>query len=219
VTLEVTWSDPCDALASSLVAALAEMPSITKDNTADIPTKTGGKYSYKYADLGSYLEQVRPVLARHGLAVLQPATTDNGTPSVTTIILHTSGQQVSSTLALRPTNNDAQSVGSAITYARRYALAATLSIATDDDDGAQASRPAPPPRPERLSEQRIEAFRAACHNEGVDEEGMYEIVSAATNGRTKNPGMVHEDEHRALQAAFKKWLADHPPQPPEGTEP
>lgn len=214
MTLEVTWSDPCDALAASLVAALAEMPNIRKANRADL-----GSHKYTYADLADGLDAVRPVLARNGLAVLQAATTTEHGPTVVTTVLHTSGQRVSASLAMKPMKGDPQAVGSAITYARRYSLFSILGLATEDDDGKAASAPAPPPRPERLSEQRIEAFRAACHNEGVDEEGMYEIVSAATNGRTKNPGMVHEDEHRALQAAFKRWLADHPPQPPEGTEP
>ena len=219
MNLTVSWSDPCDSLAAALVDALAEMPSITKDNTADIPTKTGGKYSYKYADLGSYLEQVRPVLAKHGLAVLQPVSTDNGVPLVTTIILHNSGQHLSSTLGMKPTNSDAQSVGSAITYARRYALAATLSIATEDDDGASASRPPAPERPETLTPQQVAKFRQTALDAGVDDDAIADIVRDATNGRTANPNMVHAAEFRALRQAYDRWIEAHPLPTPEGTEP
>lgn len=217
MTLTVEWSTPCDLLSAALVAALAEMPSIPKANKADL-----GSHKYSYADLGDGVDLVRPILAQHALGVTQaPITTEHGVTVVTTI-LHSSGQRVSAALAMKPGANTPQAVGSAITYARRYSLFSILGLATEDDDGKAASAPAPPARPERLSPQRIEAFKIACHDNAVDEEGMYEIVAAATEGRTRNPGMVHEDEHRALQAAFKKWLADHPdplPLPTEGTEP
>lgn len=147
LTIDVRWSDERDKIAPALVAALGEMPTVPKGEKADIPMKSGGKFSYSYADLAGYLAAVRPILAKHGLGVLQPATNNNGTPQVTTIVLHISGQYLSSTLTLRTNGTDAQAVGSAITYARRYALGAILGIATDDDDGAAASkRPTPEPK-------------------------------------------------------------------------
>jgi hypothetical protein len=201
-----SWSDERDKVAPALVKAVEQMPNLTRGNTAD-----AGTYSYKYADLADHLDAIRPILARHELAVLQPpSNTDSGAPVVSTIILHSSGQYLASTLSVKPTRPDPQSVGSAISYARRYALAATLSIATEDDDGASASRAPLPEKPQLIDESEVATFRGACHDRGVDEQGMYEIVAAATNGRTKNPAMVHDAEQPALRQAFAKWLKDHP---------
>jgi hypothetical protein len=108
-----------------------------------------------YADLGAVLATVRPVLARHGLAVLQipgKVSCVDGVHvvSMLSILLHSSGQSISSetqvpiapqvdkkTGAVRPI--DAQRAGSAMTYARRYALAALCGITQQDDDGEAAS--------------------------------------------------------------------------------
>ena len=212
MTLPISWSDPCDSLSAALVSALAEMPNIRKANKADL-----GSHKYTYADLADGLDAVRPVLARHGLAVLQAATTTEHGPTVVTTVLHSSGQRCSAALSLKPMKGDPQAVGSAITYARRYSLFSILGLATEDDDGKAASQPAPPPRPERLDQAAIDKFRAACMDAGVDEEALYEIVHDATKGRTRNPGMVHEDERPALQRAFKAWCAAHPHPATEGT--
>ena len=204
--MELTWtaSPTLDELAPALVAAIAAMPSIAKSSKAEIPTKAGGKYSYAYAGLAEHLDAIRPVLAAHGLAVLQPTSnTEQGVPIVSTVVMHVSGQYISSTLAMKPSNADAQSVGSAITYARRYALAATLSIATEDDDGAHASRPALPERPEFLTGIQVSRFRSTALDNGVDDEAIGDIVRVATQGRTSNPNMVHAGEYNALRDAYK----------------
>lgn len=139
---DLEWSVELDKIAPALVSALGEMPTIPKTEEAKIAS-TKGNYGYRYADLAGYLDAVRPVLARHSLAVLQPVTLADGLPVVTTIVLHSSGQWVRSSMAMRVEGGNAQAVGSAITYARRYALGAVLSIATDDDDGKAASTPRP----------------------------------------------------------------------------
>ena len=58
-------------LYAALAAAQAEITNPSKDKIAKVPTKTGGSYSYSYADIADVLNTVRPVLARHGLAVMQ----------------------------------------------------------------------------------------------------------------------------------------------------
>jgi hypothetical protein len=74
--------------------------------------------------------------------VPQFAAFDGQMVMVTTRLLHEGGASVTSTLAMRPTKNDPQGVGSAITYARRYSLLAMTGAAPEDDDGNAASRPA-----------------------------------------------------------------------------
>lgn len=96
----------------------------------------------KYADLGSVWEACREVLAENGLNVTQWPTTSDG-PGVTlvTVLGHTSGEYMMAAYTMPTLKADAQGYGSALTYARRYALSAVLGIVADDDDGAAASTP------------------------------------------------------------------------------
>lgn len=125
-------------LAKALVAAQAEMPSITKN--AKNP-----HFNSKFASLDAIIEHVRPVLAKHGLGVLQTSDrTDEGrTLIVRTYIVHASGEMEGNAVYVPITKQDAQGVGGALTYGRRYGLSSLLCLATDeDDDGNAASRPA-----------------------------------------------------------------------------
>ena len=94
----------------------------------------------KYADLGSVMEMIRPVLAKNSLAVSQILEPNSDLAIIETVLLHTSGQWISSTICLKPKENTPQGMGSAITYARRYSLSALLGVASEvDDDGNTAS--------------------------------------------------------------------------------
>ena len=127
----MNWSPEIDKIVIAFVAALSELDNVTKGNKADM-----GTHSYRYADLSTVLDTVKPTLAAHQLAVSQPV----DEAGVTTIVFHDSGQWLSfGPLQIKPTTNTPQSVGSAITYARRYQLLAALNLATEDDDGARAS--------------------------------------------------------------------------------
>jgi hypothetical protein len=129
----------------ALIAALAQLANPVKDAKADT-----GRFSYTYATLPAILDLVRPILAGHGLAVTQDVTMADGSLMVFTTIRHTSGELINFGPIIGRPGGDWQALGSAITYARRYALTAALGIAADDDDDAQATKPvqrssAPPP--------------------------------------------------------------------------
>lgn len=133
-------SDTIGELAKALVKAQSQFEAIKKGKTADIPIKSGGSYSYAYADFGSIVQTVLPVLKENGLAYTQFPSAINELPALTTTLLHESGEWISETMLLHIAKDDAQGQGSAITYARRYALSAVLGIVTEvDDDGATAS--------------------------------------------------------------------------------
>lgn len=134
-------SDPKAEWAAAFTAAQAAMPSIPKSKRATIETRGGGGYSYAYADLPSIIEAIQPVLKAHGLAVAQSVTGGDGQVGVETRIYHTAGHVESFGPLHLPAGGDARSVGSAVTYARRYALCAALGIAADEDDDGQAARP------------------------------------------------------------------------------
>jgi hypothetical protein len=129
-------SEQIAELAKALAAAQGKFPPIIKDKTA-----LAGKYSYAYADLASVIEAVRPALAENGLAHLQSALTAGKTVTITTLLLHGSGQFVESDpLIMEAVSNMPQAIGSAISYGRRYQLSALLGLAAEqDDDGKSAT--------------------------------------------------------------------------------
>jgi hypothetical protein len=102
-------------------------------------------FGNRYASLAAIHKVVDPLLSECGLSVIQipqkPA--EGGGISVRTILLHESGQTIESELVLPVAKSDAQGIGSAISYCRRYALSGILCLTQDDDDGNEASNNGP----------------------------------------------------------------------------
>lgn len=124
-------------LASALVAAQAEMPAVQPDSV-------NPHFGSRFVSLGHLIAKTKPVLTKHGLAIVQEPASIDGQPALTTTLLHAeSGEQKSSTAPLILQKQDMQGLGGALTYMRRYAWAAVLGISDEeDDDGNQASTPA-----------------------------------------------------------------------------
>ena len=145
---ETTWRKAASEWVKAFRAAQGDFPPISKGTSVTIPTSGGRDYSYKYAALPDILDAVSKALDAHGLTVAQSVSGDGSMIAVETRIYHDAGHvELFGPLTLRVTA-DAKAAGSAITYARRYALCAALNIAPDeDDDGARASvkPPASPP--------------------------------------------------------------------------
>jgi hypothetical protein len=162
-------------LAKALNEFQAEVVKVGK--TADNPF-----FKSKYADLGSIMKEAQPVLTKHGLSVIQFPDNLDGTPALTTIVMHTSGQSQRATMPLLLSKQDPQGLGSAITYARRYSYAAALQIVIDeDDDGNKERQPAaqapvakqPYTNPESPATDKQKAFIAdRLAREGVSLETM-----------------------------------------------
>ncbi len=135
-------SETLTNIAAAIVKSAAELEDIKKEGSAQIPTKSGGSYSYRYATLPGILQAVRPVLTRHGLAVLQNASEGpHGSVYISTMIVHSSGEFIVLDALPMPMGNTAQETGSAITYGRRYQLLAALGLAADDDDDGATAAP------------------------------------------------------------------------------
>ena len=93
----------------------------------------------KYATLAAIVEASTPSFAKHGLAIVQEASADDGAVCIETWLIHESGATMQfSPLTMPLADRKPQTVGSAISYARRYALTAICGLATDDDDGQAA---------------------------------------------------------------------------------
>lgn len=148
------------ALFGALATAQAEVENASK-------VAANPHYKSRYADLAEVLNTVRPVFARYGISIMQSTAFDGATVSVTTVLGHRDGGWASSCASCVPAKTDAQGIGAATTYLRRYALAAIAGIAQEDDDGnsaQHAGRPAPvsrKPDPERYVDAR-QALRDAA---------------------------------------------------------
>jgi ERF superfamily len=147
-------SESINELAAALSKAQGEYEAATKD-------QNNPNFNRRYADLASGLNACRAALSKNGIAVIQDPTVDMfgegeseaANVSVETQLVHSSGQWISGTLVMPVEGVTAQKIGSAITYARRYALFALVGIAPEDDDGnaASAGQGAPQQRPAQQS--------------------------------------------------------------------
>lgn len=97
-------------------------------------------FKSKYADLTDVWNSCRQLLTENGLSVIQTTTVEEASNGVTvqTTLAHTSGEWITGELYMPVVKKEPQAVGSAITYARRYALSAIVGITADDDDGEAA---------------------------------------------------------------------------------
>lgn len=132
-TTTVERSASIATLTKDLALAQVEM----KNPVKDVPNTF---FKSLYADLAAVRDAVLPVLGKHKLAVLQMPTESTDGPALVTILSHESGEYIQTTMLLRAVKNDPQGVGSAMTYARRYALQSIAGVAAEaDDDGNAAS--------------------------------------------------------------------------------
>ena len=136
-------SEQINELATALAKAQGELENASKSSS-------NTHFKSKYADLAEILNTVRPVFALNGLSVTQCPSFEAGIVSVETILMHSSGQWMSSVISAPVSKQDAQGVGSAITYCRRYSLASVAGIAQEDDD-AEGAIGRPPKQQQRLS--------------------------------------------------------------------
>lgn len=161
-------------IALSLVAAQAEFGAAVKDSA-------NPAYRSKYADLSSCIEATQKALSKHGIAVMQAPQLDGQMVTITTRLQHKSGQWYESDLTLPAVQRerfDAQSVGSAITYGRRYSLQSILNLATADDDGNSASGIGTHEQAQAVGKKKVAELKAAKANGGAPTALFYTIPEA-----------------------------------------
>ena len=163
-------SESIKELATALAKAQSEIENATK-NAAN------PHFRSKYADLAEVLNTSRPVLSKHGISIMQFPAYSDGTASVETVVMHASGEWMSGVASCHVAKDDAQGIGSATTYLRRYSLAAIAGIAQEDDDGESAVG--------RKPQQRQEQQKPASNDGGFDKyesEMLPKLKDAALNG-------------------------------------
>jgi len=191
---------------ADLVAALGELAEIQAAQTADT-----GTYKYRYADLAQIMSTVRPILAKHNLAVTQlVSSTHEGELLVRTVLLHASGTEfdmdpLGAKMPVTP-----QQVGSFISYFRRYQLTGRLGLAVEDDDGQAAAKAPKQPAKKASRDPQTDKAMALFHELGiVDRKQRLRLTSLVVkrevgswndlDGKEKN--VVIDDLQRRLSAA------------------
>lgn len=124
-------SEQINELTTALAKAQGEIQPALKDTANPF-------FKSKYADLASVWDACRQPLSKNGLAIIQ--TVQEGSQGIVleTILSHSSGQWMKSRMPILCNDNKPQTLGSAMTYARRYALSAMVGVAPEDDDGEAA---------------------------------------------------------------------------------
>jgi hypothetical protein len=196
-------SDDIKELATALAKAQHEVENASKSST-------NPHFKSKYADLAEILNTVRPVFSSHGIAIVQMPSFADGKASVETLLAHSSGQWISNTCSAPVTKQDAQSVGSAITYLRRYSLAAFAGVAQEDDDGHAAvqqptrtqQQPAQQPAP------RPPVGKAPC-TENAFQQALNRILAgeAVLGRQVRDTFALTEDQIQRLIAAETQAMA------------
>ena len=132
--MKLTMSEQVNEIFSALSKAQGKIQPAYKD-------KSNPYFKSKYADLASTWDACRQPLCEQGLCVIQtPQETEKGT-SLVTILGHSSGQWIKGEIDLPLLKKDPQSIGSILTYFRRYCLQAMAGVAPEDDDGERAQAP------------------------------------------------------------------------------
>lgn len=147
-----------------LAEALAE---VQKEIGSASKSSVNPHFKSKYADLSEVWDAWQKVGPKHGLSITQTTKIlDNGSQALVTTLWHKSGENIAGEMLVKPTKDDMQGIGSALTYCRRYALAAMVGIVQDDDDGNAASEPAnqshKAPQPKETPEQAAKNFYRAA---------------------------------------------------------
>ena len=185
---EKTSSGSVAKIASALHQVQGQLTAVSRSSEG---------YNYKFADLASCWDSVRQPMADAGLALIQTTyVTAEGENVLVTTLLHTSGEWISGELLVRPVKADPQSLGSSLSYARRYGMMGMLGISASDDDGAAASRPATKAaeshvarEPNTKLREQYKALWSKCLKAGIDPRELETIAPDSTDDEIVEAGM------------------------------
>jgi len=196
--IEADMSTNISELAKALCKAQSELEPASKDSQNPF-------YKNKYADLATMQDVSRKPLCDNGLIVTQLPFTRGKCVGVKTILLHTSGQWIKATLSFEMQKTDPQSCGSAITYARRYSLAAIVGIAQEDDDGEKAMNRSKKEAPKASSTSKIPKADLTT-KQLIIESAKTRFASSDDFKLFRVDGGLVEDLNKASEPELKKLL-------------
>lgn len=164
-------SESIKNLAYALYQAQAKMGGAVKDSKNPF-------FKSDYADLTSVIKAIKEPFADHGLSYTQFPTNEEGRIGVVTMLMHESGEYLEHSYTLPTTKADPQSAGSAITYARRYALQSIAGIPTADDDAESAMIRNNQSKTAVVSPEQAEEIKSLLATHSVDVKAFLEYVKS-----------------------------------------
>jgi len=186
------------AIAAALAAAQAELQNPHRNREVTVQPREGRAYHFSYATLDSILDGVRPILAKHKLALVQTLELNDQRQAMATTLLHASGEWIATSVPMTMERTGNQALGSAMTYARRYGLIALLGLAADEDDDAngadgnevqaaqqrtpaprQPQQAAPPQQPQQPQQPQRRQMTAEQAKEAADAKVEFERLTAS----------------------------------------
>ena len=191
----MTHSEQINEIAAALSLAQRAMRGAKKDSS-------NPHFKSRYADLSSVWDACRDALTAQGLAVVQSAGHQDGALVVTTMLVHTSGQWFRDAVMVPVKESGPQALGSAITYGRRYTLAAFVGVAPEDDDAEAAeARTSPPTPPQALKPATYDAWvaGAATVAEAQGIKALETYFKAASLPLRTHATTVDKDTWKALK--------------------
>lgn len=200
--IKFTFSPEIDKLAPALVKFQKAMKAILKASTAKVEKEGRLLYSYAYADFADVQEATREPLADAELAVIQPPVGSSREGiTIVTIVLHSSGQWLRGDLTATPLDQKPQTVGSLITYNRRYSYSGCLGIVTEkDDDGAAAQgKPAAAGGAQRANTVKATPTAMLANPSQVQQIHIMKEKIGGWTGKAEHPG----HPYRLALSAYK----------------
>lgn len=187
-------SEQVNELAAALAKAQGQLEGAKKSSNNPF-------FKSKYADLAECWNTCREALTANEISVIQmpEEINENGRLNITTMLAHSSGQYISSTLTMTVTKLDPQAIGSAITYGRRYALAAMVGLAQEDDDGEKAMA-----RQEKKDKKPVES---PINITSVSENGAVRFINGVQCQIQDKNGDWHDVEFLKIEV-LEKLLND-----------
>jgi hypothetical protein len=200
---ETTHSEGVGKLFEALSKAQGEIQSALKD-------KKNPFFKSSYADLSSVWDACRPVLPKYGLAVVQTVEGTKQEMFLTTWLGHSSGEWMKSKLPLIVMKQDPQSLGSAITYARRYALSAMVGVCADEDDDGEKAMGRKSEKVTHIERQDDFEKRLSEFASGFEEKDQSMIITymkkyCAHHKKNSLEAMQDYENHDIFMKDFKKW--------------
>ena len=185
--------------------SITELLAVLEEVQSEIPTmpKNSQAYGYKYTDLDTITQTIKPILHKHALAYMQSiGSTMQGQATLTTRLFNSNGQYIEDTVALpiitNTKNNEAQTLGMSITYMRRYTLCAMLGITSEEDVDANAEKKEQPQKqpPKQSVPPKIQNIKETFNGEVVKPKQPPKPQSAklafAPKGGETNPAEKKE---------------------------
>lgn len=192
-------SDALTAISPALVAALGELRGVAKDSK-------NPHFKNDYASLEAVIETARPVLLSHGLAFMQGlGEYVGGAMTVSTRIIHESGEWIESDFQMPVGKSDPQGTASASTYARRYSLMGILGLPAVDDDGEAATRPSPAAQLAKITPEQVTEIQALIVSVGADVPKFLDYLKVSSVEAI--PATSFNAAKAALEAKRKKETA------------